>query len=145
MSLSSASLHAVSDETLYRVAFSGVITGEYDLPTTKARFAKLFRLDERKTDRLFTGKEYILKDKVSEDVAMTFAIRIAEIGCECYIETVPEEIPTGASYDAERRNGERRTHFRRANRPGAGPDRRVLVGRRRDDAPIGAGSRQASN
>ena len=132
----------MSDEQLFRVAFSGIITGEYDLATTKDRFANLFRLDAKKTERLFSGKEFILKDHVSEDVAMTFAIRIAEVGCECYIETVHNEA-TGGMTAEERRNGERRTRFRRAHRLGADPDRRVLVGRRREDQPAQVEGRQA--
>ena len=51
----------MSDE-LYRVVFAGVLTGEYDLPTTKKRFGRLFRLNEKRTEALFSGKEYIVKD-----------------------------------------------------------------------------------
>ena len=127
----------MNDEQYFRVAFGGVITGEYDLETTKKRFAKLFRLTAEKTNRLFSGKEYVLKDQVNEEVAMNFAIRIAEIGCECYIETLPEVVmTTGTPEFEERRNGDRRTTFRRSTRPQAkAQDRRALIGRRNDDQP----------
>ncbi len=127
----------MNDAPLFRVAFSGVITGEYDLDTTKSRFARLFRLNQAKVDKLFNGKEYVLKDKVSEEVAMNFAIRIAETGCECYIETLPDiEIVAGSHKGQDRRKGDRRITFRRPARPGdITPDRRVLAGRRKDDQP----------
>ena len=56
----------MSDEGDYRVVFNGVPTGEYDLPTTKARFTKAFKLDTRRTERLFTGKDYVIKTGISE-------------------------------------------------------------------------------
>ena len=126
----------MSDEQLYRVAFSGNITGEYGLEETKRRFAELFKLPLARAERLFSGKEFILKDKVSEDVAMNFAIRIAEAGCECYIEPVRSSLIPSSG---DRRHNQRRTRFRRAPRKGAAPDRRVLVGRRREDKSDGNG------
>ena len=47
----------MSDEGEFRVVFNGVPTGEYDPPTTKARFAKAFKLDAKRTERLFSGKD----------------------------------------------------------------------------------------
>lgn len=125
----------MSDETLYRVVFNGNITGEYDLETTRKKFQRLFRLDEAKVARIFDAKQVILKDNITEAVAMKYAINLAEIGCESYIEEVPH--PDDISRELgfiERRVGERRIRFRRGPRPGAiVPDRRVLVGRRKSD------------
>ena len=125
------------DEQLFRVTFSGVITDEYDLKTTKKMIGRLFRISPEKVERLFSGKEYVLKDNVTEDVAMNFGIRIAESGCECYVETVPDSVEIAASDgDTERREGERRTRFRRPSRPGSATgDRRILIGRRTEDQP----------
>lgn len=126
----------MNDQPLYRIVFNGVLTGEYDLEATKQRFAKRFRLDRSKVDKLFTGKEFVLKDNIKEDVAMTFAMKIAETGCECYIESVPAQVDISRQPGfVERRSGEeRRVRFRRGPRPGAIiPDRRQNNGRRKED------------
>jgi len=126
----------MSDQQLYRVIFNGVLTGEYELAETKRRFAKLFRLNIAKVEKLFTGKEFVLKDRVEEDLAMTYAMKIAEVGCECYIEHVPDEndITRRPGFVERRKNGERRLKFRRGPRPGAiVPDRRQNNGRRAED------------
>ncbi len=70
----------MDDGQLFRETFSGVLTGEYNLAQTKTRFGKLFKVSPAKVCRLFTGKEYILNNNVAEEVAMKFAIRLAEAG-----------------------------------------------------------------
>jgi hypothetical protein len=125
----------MSEDLLYRVVFNGNLTGEYDLDTTKRRVQKLFRLTDRTVSRMFAGKEVILKDNVAEDVAMNYAIKLADAGCECYIDLVPadDDISTEEGF-VERRRGGRRMGVRRPPRPGAiVPDRREVVGRRRSD------------
>ncbi|MBD3647827.1 MAG: hypothetical protein HUJ31_10335 [Pseudomonadales bacterium] len=132
----------MSDKTLFRIVFKGVLTGEYDLETTKKRFARTFHLDDNKAARLFSGKEYVLKDKVDEALAIKYAIKIAEAGGECYIETIPDENdPTARPGFIERRKGgDRRIRFRRPPRPGAlVPDRRNNGGRRKEDLRKAAG------
>ncbi len=130
---------------IFRVAFRGVTTGEYDLANTKAGFQKLFRLTPDKVERLFSGKEFIIKDKVSEEVAMNFAIRLAEAGCECYVEVLSADaLAFGGAGFKERRQTKSRVQFRRGPRQGAMiPDRRVVVGRRRADRPIPVETRKA--
>lgn len=124
----------MSNQRLYRVLFSGALTGEYDLETTKKRFAKRFRLDNSKVDKLFTGKEFVLKDNIEEELAVTYAMKVAETGCECYIENVPNDMSEQAGFVERRQNGERRVRFRRGPRPGAAvPDRRQNKGRRKAD------------
>ena len=96
-------------EDLYRVVFAGNLTGDYSLERTKARFGKVFRLTPVKVERIFNGKDIILKSNVAEDKAMDFAVKLAEIGCETYIELVPGE----DGQDEERRTTIRRIRFRR--------------------------------
>lgn len=117
-------------EDLYRVVFAGNITGDFSLDQTKARFGKAFRLSADKVERIFNGKEVTLKKNMDEDVAMDFAVKLAEIGCETYIEMMPTD---GETYE-ERRKTIRRIRFRRGPRPGAiVPDRRLLSSRRAAD------------
>ncbi len=127
----------MSDEQLFRVTFSGVITGEYDLETTKNKFREQFELPVNQVDKYFSGEEYVLKDKVIEEVAMNFAIRIAESGCECYVEEINDDVEATTDSDKiEHRRGDRRITFRRPSRPGSiGADRRSLMSRRTDDKP----------
>jgi len=119
------------EEELYRVVFAGVLTGEYNLQTTKKRFARLFRLDARRTDVLFSGKEYVVKNNAPEDIAMALAMKISEAGCECYVQVITDE--DDVDYDEKRVQGERRLRFRRGPRPGAiVPDRRLEIRRKKD-------------
>jgi hypothetical protein len=127
----------MSDGHPFRVTFSGVITGEYDLETTKNKFRDQFELPVDQVDKYFSGEEYVLKDKVIEEVAMNFAIRIAESGCECYVEEITDDVESTTDSDKiEHRRGDRRITFRRPSRPGSiGADRRSLMSRRTDDKP----------
>lgn len=117
-------------EELFRVVFAGNLTGDYTEERTKARFGKVFRLPPARVDRVFDGKEIILKTNLAEDQAMDFAVKLAEIGCETYIEMVPN----GDQDFEEKRKTIRRIRFRRGPRPGAiVPDRRLLTSRRQSD------------
>jgi len=120
----------MSDE-LFRVVFDGSLTGDFDLVDSKKRFARLFRLNKKRTEALFSGKEYVIKNKVPEAEAMKFMIRVAEAGCECYIQEVPDD--DDLDYEEKRTVGERRTVFRRGPRAGAIiGDRRLEIRRTKD-------------
>ncbi len=120
----------------YRVVFNGVTTGEFDPETTRRRFARAFKLDVSKTERLFSGKDYVIKSGLTETEAMNYAIKLAEIGCECYFEMVLE-VEESANDDpdfVERRRSIRRLRYRRDPRPGSVlPDRRFVSSRRHAD------------
>lgn len=119
-------------EQLYRVVFSGALTGEYEAETAKARFAKLFRLDEKKIKTLFSGKEIVIKNNLTEAAAMAYMIKVSETGCECYVEEILHDDDEG-EYEEKRRNDDRRLRYRRGPRPGAiVPDRRLRIRRKRD-------------
>lgn len=125
-------------EDSYRVVFEGTISNEFDLDTTKKRFARSFKLSEKNTERLFSGKEHILKTGVSEAEAMKFAVGLANIGCECFIELIPldDDISNQPGF-VERRNvrDRRIAASRRKVVRGSSirPDRRQNDGRRRLD------------
>lgn len=125
----------MADENNYRVVFAGDLTDEYDLAVTKRRFAKVFKLDESRVKRLFSGAEYTIKSELTEVQAMEFAMKLAEIGCECWIDLMPD--PDDISQQAgfvEQRKGYRRIQYRRGPRAGAIiPDRRLLLSRRKID------------
>lgn len=122
-------------EPHFRVVFNGNTTGEYDLETTKERFKQLFKLSDRKVSRAFAASELVIKENVTEPVAMHYAIKIAEAGCECYIEEMfDENDPTLDPDFVERRKGERRVFpGSLANSPSG--ERRRTGGRRKEDQP----------
>lgn len=119
-------------EERYRVVFNGQTTGDYPLAKTKARFGKAFKLPAAKVEKIFSGAEVTLKKNVTEEQAMAFAVKLAEIGCETYIELIPETLGF-----EERRLKDRRVKFRRGPRPGAiVPDRRLTPSRRKTDLEL---------
>ena len=80
-------------EDLYQVVFAGNITGDFSRERTKQRFGKAFKLPMPRVERIFSGAEITLKKNMTEAKAMDFAVKLAEIGCETFIEMMP----TGAA------------------------------------------------
>jgi len=120
---------------LYQVVFSGQIAEEYDLDATKKNFARAFSLDGKKTERLFSGQEYVLKSNVTEEIASNFAMKLIEIGCECFVELMPfsNDVSQEPGF-VEQRKSIRRHYYRRDPRSGSiVPDRRQLLSRRNID------------
>ena len=99
------------DEQRYRVIYSGGLTGEVDEATACRQLAKLFRIDEQRARALMSGKEHVIKNNVSESVAMAYLIRLTEVGCESYVqEIIDEGLP---AFEEKREKRERRVRFRR--------------------------------
>jgi len=112
--------------------FDATITDEYDLETTRQRFQKVFGLDQSQLDKLFSGKDLLIKKDLSESDAMQFAMKIADTGCECVIEQILAE--GEENLEENREAYDRRIRHRRDARPGAIiPDRRRSI-RRSNDA-----------
>ena len=74
------------DETRYRVVLNGSLTGEFDEATTRRNLSRLFRLNQEKVRVLMSGRERVIKSDLTEAVAMTYLIRLAEAGCESYVQ-----------------------------------------------------------
>ena len=132
-------------EQLFRVVFNGSLTGEFDEATAKKRFGRLFHLNDHRVNSLFSGKNYVIKNNVTESQAMEFMARVAKAGCESSV----QEIPDGnePEYDEKRNDNERRLRLRRLPHSGAiipaptgasqnmdgrsTPDRRLQIRRKR--------------
>jgi hypothetical protein len=130
----------MEEEVRYQIIFSGTISEEYDLITTKKRFAKFFKLNLKKTERLFTGKDHVLKTNISEAEAMKFAIAMANIGCECYMESLPhdDDISHQPGFVERRVSSERRISRPRRKTlrtASINPDRRKIHRQRKTDNP----------
>jgi hypothetical protein len=125
-------------EDTFRVIFNGTITEEYDLVTTIKRFAKYFRISQKKAKLLFSGSEQVIKTGLTEEDAMKLAMAIATIGCECVIEQVPEDPDLSKRPGfVEQRSGEDRRQMKSRRKVVRGssskPDRRQNNGRRHSD------------
>lgn len=121
-------------EKLYKVIFNGTLTGDFDEATSKSNFAKLFSIDQAKTETLFSGKDWAIKNNISKKAAMNFMITLAETGCESYFEPMVEDVDKEPAYPGERRGqGDRRVSYRREPRPRAIiPDRRLMIRRAKE-------------
>lgn len=118
-------------DKLYQIKFDATITGEYDLHMTRRRFKKVFGLTQPALEKLFSGKELLIKKDLSEDSAMQFATKIADTGCECVIERILDE--SEEHYEENRDPHDRRIRHRRDSRPAAViADRRQNIRRKSD-------------
>lgn len=124
-------------EDKYQVVFGGNITGEYPLDVTVKRFAKYFKLSDSKAKQLFSGDSQIIKSDLTEEAAMTLAMAIATVGCECVIElmTADQDISRQPGFVERRKVADRRVKTRRKAVRGSAlrPDRRKNNGRRLTD------------
>ena len=90
-------------QSLYQVIFNATMTGEYGPETTKQRFEKLFGLNQAALEKLFSGRDLVIRKDLSEAAAMKFALKVAEAGCECVIESMP-----GGTPELRKKSGDRR-------------------------------------
>ncbi|HIG39306.1 MAG: hypothetical protein ABGY96_07215 [bacterium] len=116
-------------DTLHQVRFNARMTGEFSFDITKQRFGRFFRLGEPAVKKLFSGREFVIKTGLSEDNAIKFAMKVAETGCECVIESMPGADPL----EQRQRTADRRRRYRRDPRASSlVPDQRREI-RRQDD------------
>ena len=78
-------------------------------PRQKRGSPRPFKLDTKRTERLFTGKDHVIKTGISEQAAMEYAIKLAEIGCECCFERVVDAVVDDHSNDPDFSNAASRS------------------------------------
>ena len=123
-------------QPLFRVVFDGSLTGEFEVAVAKKRFARLFNLDVKRTEKFFSGKSIVIKTNIPEEEAMIFMIKVSEAGCECSLQEITDE--DELYYDEKRIGDERRIKFRRSPRAGARIlDRRTQIRRKIDKTEFG--------
>ena len=69
----------MSDD-LFEVAFSGQVSDGSDLDNVKARVGKMFNADERKLNKLFSGKRVVIKKNISKETADKYLKAFAQVG-----------------------------------------------------------------
>ena len=67
----------------YQVVFRGQIAPDMSIDTVKANLAKLFKTDEVKIERLFTGRDVILKKGLGREEANRYRALLAKAGALC--------------------------------------------------------------
>jgi hypothetical protein len=116
-------------DALFQIRFNATMTGEFSYAVTKQRFGRFFRLGNAAIERMFSGRDFVLKKGLSENDAMRFAMKVAEAGCECVIESMPG----GGPLEQRKETADRRTRYRRNPRASAMiPDRRREIRRQAD-------------
>jgi len=67
-------------DTTFQVVFAGEILDGFSADTVKSNLAKTFRLSPGHLDKLFSGNEIIVKDRLSREDAQTLQIALARSG-----------------------------------------------------------------
>lgn len=104
-------------EKQFLILFDASLTGKVDLDTTRCNFGKLFDLNPAELDRLFSGKPFIVKKDLCETNAADFALTLANAGCHCDVEAMPDI--SRDTTEESRHSDTRRMRHRRGPRPGA--------------------------
>jgi hypothetical protein len=72
----------MTDQT-YQVVFRGQIAPDTSVETVKANLAKLFKTDDAKIARLFTGRDAVLKKGLGQEEARRYQAFLAKAGALC--------------------------------------------------------------
>ncbi len=91
----------MTDQT-YQVVFRGQIAPDASIETVKANLAKLFKTDEAKIDRLFAGREVVLKKGLGQEEGDRYRALLAKAGALCDLVPAPTDRPSMPSPAGER-------------------------------------------
>jgi hypothetical protein len=86
----------------YQVVFRGQIAPDASIETVKANLAKLFKTDEAKIDRLFAGREVVLKKGLGQEEGHRYRALLAQAGALCDLVPAPTDRPSMPSPAGER-------------------------------------------
>ena len=81
----------MSDE-LYEVAFSGQIKVDADLEHVKAKVAAMFKADEAKLARLFSGQRMVIKKNIDQATAKKYQMALDNAGAVCEVKSLTEAV-----------------------------------------------------
>ena len=85
-------------EPEYRVISEGKVKPGNDLSIVRQHVAGLFKSDEAKIDRLFAGREVVVKSRITFDVADKYSNALNKAGLACRVE--PEKKARGNGADS---------------------------------------------
>ena len=75
-------------EELYNVIFNGTILPGQDKEDVKKKFAKVFKVDQKKIESYFSSKPILIKSKVNKQVCAQYKAAFKKAGAECIIRPV---------------------------------------------------------
>jgi hypothetical protein len=79
----------------FNISFSGETLPDHDRETVKKRFAKAFKLTDRKRlEAIFSGQPVVLKKGLSKDEAARYYGTLRKIGAVCHIKKIGVPAPT---------------------------------------------------
>ena len=82
----------------YKVLFEGKVLPGFETNEVRARLKKLFKADEERMDRLFSGKAYAIRKAISEKEARKYEKTINKAGAECRITAMDGSQTLAASH-----------------------------------------------
>jgi hypothetical protein len=77
----------------YRIVFRGQIAPDTSIDTVKANLARLFKTDEAKIERLFVGRDVILKKGLDQEEAERYCAHLAKAGALCEMVLASSDTP----------------------------------------------------
>jgi len=89
---------------LYNVVFAGELVDQAAPETTRRKLMALFRLDEARVDKLFSGRRIFVKRNLDLDTAARLQDAFRKAGGRALIEPV-EALEEGAAPDSVERSG----------------------------------------
>lgn len=100
----------------FHIVFSGKLVGGADLTTVKSNLGRLFKMDDARVEKLFSGQPVVIKKDADQATAMKFRALMKQAGAECEVRPVSaggsQPAPAAASEpapQAQRSAGESRS------------------------------------
>jgi hypothetical protein len=84
----------------YKVVFAGELIAGADPGAVRANFQKLFKADEKRVEKLFSGSRVVIKKNVDEATAQKYQTTLRKAGGVCSIEPMHEEQAASAAEPA---------------------------------------------
>jgi len=72
----------------FHIVFSGKLVGGADLATVKSNLGRLFKMDNARVEKLFSGQPVVIKKDADQATAMKFRALMKQAGAECEIRPV---------------------------------------------------------
>jgi len=81
----------VSEEN-FRIIFSGRTAGALSVDEVRANLGNALKLSERQLDKLFSGKEFVVKSRLSREAAQKIQLAFARAGAVCVMRESTEVV-----------------------------------------------------
>jgi hypothetical protein len=76
----------------YNVYFAGRLMDGHDLDSVREKLAKVFNLDQQTLDKLFSGKNQLIKSDCDKATALQYKVVMQRAGAESTINRIKSEL-----------------------------------------------------